>query len=639
MKTRLSVSAVAIAAAFLSTSAAAQGAVEDIVVTATRAPGGIGRDLYGGSVTVIDEEALQDRQVRQISDVLRDVPGFSVSRSGGVGGLTQIRLRGSEANHTLVLIDGIEAADPYRGGELDFASLIADETARIEVLRGQQSALYGPDAIGGVIHYITASGADAPGLRGRIEAGSFGSIGGAARFAGVASGLDYALQGAFDVTDGTPTARLGTRDLDAASTALSAKLGYALAPNLRLSAVARHARSEGEFNGTDEDFTSPTYNLVIDTDDEYESRAWYGLLRGDLDLMDGRWTHALSAQFSDISRRERDGDGPTFGSESGRLKGSYETSFRFDSGSARHVVTAAADLEREQARMIAVSGTPDARHQRRRTDNLGLVAAYDLTIGDRIGFGASIRHDDNERFDDATTWRLRGSVRVAGPLYLRAAAGTGVKNPTLFELFGYDPGNFVGNPALQPETSRGWEAGADIVLRDGAIRLGATYFNATLRNEIYALYSPTYVETPANRETDSRQQGVELFASAHLSTSWRVDLAYTYTDAEENGVREIRRPKHIASANVGWSGLQDRLTLTATLRYNGAAIDSDFRTWPATPVRLDDYVLANLAADYRLTGRLNLFGRIENAFDADYEDVFSYRTPGRAAYLGIRAAF
>ncbi|QPQ54839.1 TonB-dependent receptor [Allosphingosinicella flava] len=625
-------------AAFL---AAAPAFADDgeIIVTATRSGDGIERNTYGGSVTVIDAEALQDRQVRQISDVLRDVPGVSVSRSGAVGGLTQIRLRGGEANHTLILIDGIEAADPYRGGELDFATLIADEAARIEILRGQQSALYGSDAIGGVVHYITASGAEAPGVRGRLEGGTFGSVGGAARAGGVAGGLDYVVQGAFDVTDGTPSARNGTRDLDAASTALSTKLAYTATPDLRLKAVLRYARTDAEVNREDGDFASPTYGLIIDTDDEYTNRAWYGLVGGEFDMLDGRWTHGLTAQFNDTRREDRDGDGPTFSTKGGRIKGSYDSRFRFGSGDVRHVLTAAVDLERESFQNVPVSGPAGPGNLNRQIGNIGLVGLYDLSDGDRIGFGASLRHDDNDHFSDATTWRLRGSVRAAEGLYLRAAAGTGIKNPTLYELFASNFGTFIGNPDLKPEKSEGWEIGADFVLRSGAIRLGATYFDATLKDEIYVLYSATFEATPDNRDTKSTQKSVELFANARLSPAWRVDLAYTYTDAKENGAREIRRPKHIASANVRWQGLDDRMGITATARYNGAADESDFRTFPATLVKLDDYVLVNLAADYRVSDRWSLFGRIENVFDADYEDVFSYRTPGRAAYLGVRAGF
>src|SRR3982750_927261 len=133
---------------------------QTIVVTGDRSGEGVPANQIGGSVTVIDSEAIERRQVRDLSDVLRDVPGIAVASTPG---LSQIRLRGSEANHVLVLVDGIEVSDPFFG-EFDFSSLQADEASKVEVLRGQQSAIYGSDAIGGVVQYITASGREAPGV-------------------------------------------------------------------------------------------------------------------------------------------------------------------------------------------------------------------------------------------------------------------------------------------------------------------------------------------------------------------------------------------------------------------------------------------------------------------------------------------
>ena len=199
-----SVVALSLAAQFVSVPSQAQESpLEQVIVTATRAGEGVRRDVLGASITVLEPDDLEQRQTRLVSDVLRDVPGVAVGRAGTVGGLTQVRVRGTEGNHVLVLIDGMEASDPY-SGEFDFAVLLADEVARIEVLRGQQSALYGSDAIGGVIHYMTASGKDAPGVRARVEAGSFDTVEGAARFAGSSGVFDYAVSAGYQTTDGVP---------------------------------------------------------------------------------------------------------------------------------------------------------------------------------------------------------------------------------------------------------------------------------------------------------------------------------------------------------------------------------------------------------------------------------------------------
>ena len=242
---RYSLSRAALAAALLASSQPAFAATDDttdeeVVVTASRSGTGLPREQLGSSVTILQPLDLELRQTRIISDVLRDVPGVSVSRSGTVGGLTDIRIRGAESDHALVLIDGMEVSDPAFGS-FDFATLIADDVGRIEVLRGQQSALYGSEAIGGVINYLTVSGAEAPGVRGRLEGGSFGSFGAAARIAGVDGGLDYAVSAGYQSTDGVPTARFGSRDIGAENGVVSGRFVYDVTNNFRLRAIGRAA--------------------------------------------------------------------------------------------------------------------------------------------------------------------------------------------------------------------------------------------------------------------------------------------------------------------------------------------------------------------------------------------------------------
>lgn len=610
---------------------------EDIVVTGTRSTTPIRVDQSGSSITVLDAQALDQRQTRSVSDILRDVPGIAVSR---VAGQTQVRLRGTEANQTLVLIDGIEVSDPFVG-EFDFGTLVADDTARIEVLRGQQSAIYGSDAIGGVIQYITATGREAPGISARVEGGSFGTVNAAARAAGVAGALDYALSGTINSTDGTPNARGGRRDLSNDTGAVSLKSTWTPAANARVTVVGRYSRSEQDFNDSDSDPTSPTFGYIIDTPgNRLVAQGAYGLVRGELDLLDGRWTNALTAQIADSQRDGYTRAGRSYGDKGQRLKGSYEGSLRLNQGVLRHQVTVALDLERESYRNTDPSGF--AFTGRRHTDNLGLVGQYDLTAGDHAAFGASIRQDVNNRFADSTTYRVQGSYRFDSGTRLRAAAGSGVKNPGYYELYGYVDGRFTGNPNLKPEKSEGWEAGIEQSLFAGKVTAGATYFQSTLDDEIMTTYpAPLYVATPANSAAKSRQHGIEAYLNARIGTAWRIDAAYTYLHAREAGRAEVRRPAHIASAAVTWRAAADRGGVTLVARYNGSTDDQAFTDPSYVPVRvrLRDYVLVNLNADLKLTKRFGLFARIENLANEHYEDVFSFTNPGRAAYAGLRARF
>ncbi|OBX18230.1 TonB-dependent receptor [Erythrobacter sp. QSSC1-22B] len=606
-----------------------------IVITGTRSGDAIRVDQHGAAITTLDAEALEQRQTRSVSDALRDVPGVAVSR---IAGQTQVRLRGSEANHVLVLIDGIEASDPY-SGEFDFGTLPADAAARVEIVRGQQSAIYGSDAIGGVIQYITLTGREAPGFRARFEAGSFGTLNGAVRAAGVGGNLDYALSGTLNTTAGPSNARAGGRDLRSDTGAVSLKSSWILRPELRITAVGRYALSNADFNDTDNDPTSPSFGLIVDTPGaRVRSEGLYGLLRGELDLFDNRWSHAVTAQIADTVRDGFNASGRSYGNAGTRQKGSYETTLRLGEGDVRHLLTAAFDAERERYRNTDPSGY--AFTGSRSNDNIGLVGQYELLLGNRASLGASIRHDDNQRFAGSTTYRVQASYRLGNDTRLRGAAGSGVKNPGFYELFGYVDGRYIGNENLRPERSQGWEVGVEQSLNDGAVNFGATYFQSRLEDEIFTAYpAPSFIATPANSEEASRQRGVETYLNARLGQAWRIDAAYTYLHAREAGLEEVRRPPHIASIAVSWRAPGDRLSLTGVARYNGETDDLAFTDPSYVPVRerLDDYVLVNLNADFRLTEEISLFGRVENLFDERYEDVFSFTNPGVSAFVGLRA--
>lgn len=637
----LSVSTLAIAAAspaIARETVPAEEAIDTVVVTASRSGEAVPVDQVGASVTVIDAEALEQRQTRTLSDVLRDVPGVAVSRQ--IGGLTQIRIRGTEGNHVLTLIDGIEVSDPFQG-EFDFSGVLADSAARVEVLRGQQSSLYGSDAIGGVIHYITLSGREEPGFSARIEGGSFGTVSAAARAAGVSGDFDYALSATGYLTDGTPTARGGTRNVGSEVGALSGKFNWTPSDSLTLTGVLRYSVSDSDANGTGDDPASPTFGLTVDTPGMHQRNfGLYGLLSAAFTALDGRWTTTLSGQFADSDRTMyRDGD-VDFGSEAQRYKGSLVSSLRFGTDAVTHRLTGAVDVEREEFRNTTPgTGSPfDAFTGKRSTDNLGLVAQYELTAG---GFaaGASVRHDDNNRFDDATTWRVQGSYRLPTGTRVRGAYGTGVKNPGYYELYGYSDGRYIGNPNLKPEKSEGWEAGIEQSFAGDSVTLGATYFDSTLKGEIYTTYpAPTFVATPANRTTLSKQNGVELFASARPIPQLRLDASYTHLDADENGVEEVRRPGDIASFNATYISSDERLSTTLTVRHNGRMTDVAFTDPSFVPVRvsLKPYTLVNFNIAFDVVEKVQLFGRVENLFDVDYEEVFSFATPGIGAFAGVR---
>jgi len=611
---------------------AQDGAVEDekqILVTASR-DSNVEIEDYTGSLTVISAEELRDRQVRDIADVLRDVPSVAVS---SIAGQTQIRLRGSEANHVLILVDGIEVSDP-NNGEFDIGTLQAEIGSSLEVLRGPQSALYGNDAVAGVVAYNSASGGDLAGFSALIEGGTNSTFNGAARYGAGGETWDVALSATVVSTDGEPNARGGTRDIGRDSYTISGKGAVEVANGFELRAAGRFVQTEGEFNNQDFAFGSPTLGLVLDSPGtEFKNEAIYALVGARFDALDGSWTHDLSAQIADINRSTAAPTGFPSDTESDGFKASYVTAYDF--GGTDHTITFAADYELEGFNNVLTFD------DRREIENVGLVGEYRYA-GERFDFAAALRHDINDRFQDATTFRVGAGFRVTDTTRLRAAIGTGVKNPTFGELFGFFDGLFVGNPDLQPEESTSWEIGVDQDFADGAVTVSVTYFDSELENEIFTAFpAPTFIQTPGNRATDSTQRGFELSIGAELGGGISFNGAYSFVDAEENGIEEVRRPDHLSSAVLNWEATNEAFSANLAVRYNGEAQDSDFTTgaFPAPQATLDDYTLVNFNARAKLTEGITAFGRVENVLDESYEQVLTFVSPGRTALIGIEARF
>ncbi|MEM7687995.1 MAG: TonB-dependent receptor [Pseudomonadota bacterium] len=605
---------------------------QDIVVSATRDRDLLYPENYTGSVTVLTEDQIEQRQIRNIEDALRDVPSVAVS---SVAGQTQIRLRGTEANHVLVLVDGIEVSDPG-SGEYDIGTLQAEIGSRLEVLRGPQSALYGNDAIAGVIGYQSASGRNLKGFATFLEGGTNNTINGSARYGAAGESWDAALSATVVSTNGEPNARAingnGVRDIGRDSYTVSGKGSVEVAEDFTLRAVGRYVRTEGEFNDQDFTFGSPTNGLFVDSPGtRFENEAVSGLLGANFVTANGDWTHDLSIQFTDANRETAAPSGFPSGTESDRIKASYISAFAF--GDTGHSLTFAADYELEGFNNVL---TFDDRNE---VENVGFVGEYRYA-GDRFDVSAAVRHDINDLFQDATTFRVGAGFALTDTTRLRASVGTGIKNPTLNELFGFFDGAFVGNPDLEPEESTSWEVGVDQSILDGRVTLSATYFNADLDNEIFPVFDfVTFVSSPANRTTQSTQQGVEVALAADLGSGFTFNGAYSFLDAEEDGVEEIRRPDHLASAVLNWSAPRDKASVNLAVRYNGEALDSNFATFPASIETLEAYTLVNLNARVQLAQGLNLFGRIENLLDEDYEPVFSFLSPGINAVFGFEARF
>ena len=614
------------------TVSAGEAEIQEVMVSASLVP--IAANKSANAITVIDSEQLRNRAALSVSDLLRDVPGLAVSRSGVQGSQTQIRARGAEANHLLVLIDGVEANDPSQSDELNWGVLAADDIERIEVIRGPQSSMRGSDAMAGVVNIITRSASAPFSAAAFTEVGSFSTKRSGFNLGAKKDNFDIRLGVSDTQTEGENISRTGDEKDGYENTSINLKAGLQLSDELRISVAARHSDGMNEFDA-DNDFDG----FIEDQDAVSEFRNSTMRLQGDYSSADGRWQHKLMvAQSNNDNEAFADG---TLGNVTASTKDQiqYIGSLFWNNGAQRLSFLAEREEEDYKQRGPLNWGLDPNQDRERDTDSFALELRTD--ISDDLSFAASGRHDDNSEFDSANSFRVEAIYQLNDGLRLRSAYGTAVKNPTFTERFGFYT-NFIGNPNLEPEESSSWELGMDKQM--GELSLSATLFDTELESEIDGfVYDPaTFAYTSGNKEGKSQRQGVEFTASVNMSDNLVINAAYTYTDSvEADGVGgykdEIRRARHTGSLNLAWQAM-DNLQINTNAQYSGSQTDTYFPPWP-TPsqtVTMDDYRLININANYSASDKLDIYLRLDNLLDDDYEEVFGYQTLGFGASLGLR---
>ncbi|MEX2479663.1 MAG: TonB-dependent receptor [Gammaproteobacteria bacterium] len=626
--------------------------IEDtIIVTGSRAPIELGK--AGASVTIIDRERIEARRAAFVTDLLREVPGMTVSRAGGPGKQTQVRVRGAEGNHVMVLIDGIEVNDLAGNDEFDFGHLTTADIERIEIVRGPQSALWGSDALAGVINIITRKSDTGFSSTLMLEGGSFATN---QQRASAAFGADdKRLRVAVSRLDtgGINIARSGDEDDGYRNVTVDVNGGLRPLDNLDLAFVLRSVDTRNE---TDSDALTGTPS---DTPGMSDNNQLYLGTRGELTLLDGRWIHRVEGNWSSTDIDSRDPAVLLEGETSGdRYEAVYQTTFAFTLDTpvaTAHRATFAVDHEYQRFRQrgpVSVFGDPN---QTRGMHNTGFVGEYRLDIAADLSLGGSVRHDENSDFKDVTTYRGSATWRlpVIGSA-LTLAYGTGQKAPTFLERFGFATGGlfgptFIGNAALEPETSRGWEVGLAHAFLANTLRVSATWFSERLRDEIFGFaVDPTgMTATAVNQNGTSRRDGLELTLAGDLPHGFVANASYTYLDATEldrtSGLRkdEVRRPNHQGSIGLDWRSDDGRWQAGAVATHTGSFEDIAFLPplFSQTRIQMGSYTLLGITGSYTVNRALEVYARVDNALDEHYEELFGYRTPGIAGYVGVRLSF
>ncbi|MDB9783932.1 TonB-dependent receptor [Gammaproteobacteria bacterium] len=542
---------------------------------------------------------------------------------------------GGEANHLLVLIDGVEANNPSQSDEFNWGNLVTSDIERIEVIRGPQSSLLGSDAMAGVVNIITRS-ADQP-LSTKIfsETGSFNT-----QNNGISIGLK---DGAFDMrlgisdlqTDGDNISRSGSEKDGYENTNLNLKSGWRVSNQLNLTFAARQSDGINEYDA-DINFDS----LIDDQDGLSKFHTTTKRFKADYSSLDGRWQHQLSIARSENENAEFNGNIPGRATDSNKDQQRLVSSFLW--GELNHRLSFLVEREEEKFQQqgvindYGIFGIYDPNQKRsRNTDSIALE--YRADISNKLTVAASTRHDDSPEFNAGNTLRVEAIYQMNDSLRMRSAYGTAIKNPTFTERFGFYT-NFIGNPSLEPEQSSNWELGIDQEFLEGRSSVSVTLFNSELEHEIDGNFMDpvTFRYTSVNRAGLSKRQGMELTTLNQFNDAVLLNFSYTYTDAVESDgndryVDEVRRPRHTGSLNLSWQ-VKDTLHINTNAQYNGSQIDV---VYPAN-VKLADYTLINLSANYKATQNLDIYIRFDNLFDESYEEVFSYQTLGFSANVGIR---
>lgn len=585
----------------------------------------------GSSVTVITAEEIEKKQAVTALDVIKDVPGVTTTSYGGLGKGGGFSMRGISGKGILVMIDGVNVADPTGTQvQADLAHLMADDIERIEVLRGNQSTLYGSSAIGGVISITTKTGKGS----GKMLAGTAGAEFGSYRtgkeylnlrgetggiyYSGSIIGLDSAG------FDSSPTGSGNTGEKDGTTTrAANLRVGSDLVSNVGI-LDRLNVEALGSFNRSDREF-----DASATSDADYEDRTTQKTGRVSLtaEMFGGVLSNTLSAS-QNVLRRDyyldgnRDG---TYGSFDGEItKYEYQGTLKpIDN----HTLVFGADHQRDHANLQNDFGSlVDA------ITNDGVYGNYILDLlDDRLTLTAGFRRDDNEAFGNHNTWRSTASYRIpeVGTRF-HGGYGTGFRAPSLYEL--YD--GFFGNADLKPEKSRGYDAGVEQSFFDDRLVVDTTFFNTRLSDAItFDSATSRYTQI-----SSARTFGVENSVTAHVTEEISVSGAYTWQQARDNSTDTATTgiPRHSGNVRVSYApDAVEGLETWMRTRFSSEKA----RSTTSDPRTVGGYAVFDLGASYAVTDWATIYGRVENLTDKDYHVWDQYGESGRAGYVGLRAKF
>ena len=567
----------------------------------------------GSSVSIITAEDLKKLDFDFALDAVASAPGVTINQNGSYGGAASVRIRGASSGQTLVLIDGVPVGDPSTTvGSFNFAYLDTSDIERIEVLKGPQSTLWGSDAIGGVVSITTKQPEEKLGGSAYAEYGSFNTLRGGASIGNANETGDFRLSASGISTDGISKAdeANGNGEEDGYdSTTLSAKGGLNLPAEARLEATLLWNDAESEYDS----YSGGAQGSVADGDERTQNETLSGNVSLKVPLFDDRFENLLMVGYSDITRENFTNGTQSYFAEGDRQIYRYQGTF-----TVNDMNKLAFGAEREETTANDAESSID-----------GLFGLYEFKPVEKLTLTGGVRVDDHDTFGSETTGRVAAAYNPVEQLVVRASWGQGFKAPSIFQSTYIC--TFCGltepNADLKPESSEAFDIGADWTSEDGRAKAGITYFDQDTENMIDFSYTAGY-----DNIAKVKSQGVELYGSYQLTDWLGVAANYAYIDAEDGDGNELARlPENSGDVTMSYDP-EGPFSGAVLVRFNGDEANTDGTT-------LNSWTRVDLTGSYDLTDSVELYGRIENLFDEEYQQILGYGTPGLSGSVGIRLRY
>jgi vitamin B12 transporter len=595
---------------------------DTIVVTAN----GIAqpRDEVGQAITVIDLKTLETQQTSVITDILRTVPSVNIARNGGVGAQSSVFIRGGDSSQTLVLIDGVRINDPSSpNAAFDFGALLTGNIGRVEVLRGPNSVIWGSQAIGGVVNIQTLEPTESFAVNARAEYGYQDTANVQANVSGRTGIVSGSIGGGLYRTTGISALVGGTERDGYRNASANGKLKIAFTDDVALDFRGYYNRGEVQFDST--------FPLSPNALPETENEQFLGYVGLNAKLLDGRLTNRLSYTRTDISRIGSDIVRPV----NFNVNAIKATLDRFEYHGAFDVADAAklifgVEHERSFASTFFPANGPGTVPDRAKTTVTSGFGQLIVKPFAGLTLTGGARYDDYSDYGGQTTFGANFAYTPNdGKTLIRGTYAEGFRAPTLTEAL-----LPFGNVALKPETAKSFDVGIEQSLLDGKILATATYFRRNSRDLITFSFMTFQSENIAKARGEGAEFGLLLRPTSNLN----VAANFSFVDATSRspgsfGNQLARRPQENVNLSADWQtpiGLSIGTTITLT----GDAFDN-----LANTRRLDGYALVGLRAGYSVNDRIELFGRVENLGDENYQTAAGFNSLGRNAYIGARVKF